>query len=652
MQVPVDVAPDAPAVLTNRVTILGGGAVPDSDSVQTAVSSELASPGFEYFENALLDAGGAAETRAGAHPYRMRTGAQFNVKPSGIPIESPKDIIADLPAGLVINPEATPVRCTEAQLNLSNGERCAKGCPDAAAVGIVHISLNIVSGFASPTWNQPLYNMVPPAGRPAELGFNAAGVGIPIHLLPKVRSDGDYGLSSETLDIIQFGGMSGVSVELWGDPSDPSHDFRRGNCAVIFISGKACPVGATHTALLTMPSACSGPLKTTFSADTWENRGKFISTTTETATDGGEPVGVSECDKLSFSPKTETKLSTDQGETGTAFDINVDMPNDGLIKPSALAESLAEKVVVTLPEGVTINPSVGEGLGFCTPAQYDNEKPFSIDGEGCPSDSKVGTLELETPLLTNEQINGSVYLAQQDDPTTGTPGAENPFDTDIALYMVLRNTTRGIFVKKPLKVIADPVTGQLVTTLEDIPQLPFSHFNFHFKEGARAALISPSACGTYTVVSKFYPSSAPNSPKTVTSDFDVTKGVNGGPCPPGGIPPFHPGFSAGSLNNNAKSYSPFNMRLTRADGEQDMTKFSSVLPPGVLGKLAGVSKCSDAAIASARSKTGRQEKASPSCPASSLIGRTYAGAGVGDSLDLRPGLPLPRRPLQRRSLSA
>ena len=386
-----------------------------------------------------------------------------------------------------------------------------------------------------------------------------------------------------------------------------------------------------------MPSACSGPLKTTFSADSWQNRGKFISTFAETANDAGDPVGVTDCEKLSFNPKTETKLSTDQGETGTALDINVDMPNDGLTKPSAIAESLTEKAVVTLPEGVTINPSVGEGLGFCTPAQYAKEKTFSIDGEGCPADSKVGSLELETPLLAKEKINGSVYLAQQDDPTTGTPGAENPFDTDIALYMVLRNTTRGILVKKPIKVIADPVTGQLVATLEDIPQLPFSHFNFHFREGARSALISPAACGNYTTVSKFYPSSAPNSPKTVTADFEITKGVNGGPCPPGGLPPFNPGFSAGSLNNNAKSYTPFNMRLTRADGEQDMTKFSSVLPPGVLGKLAGVSKCSDAAIASARSKTGRQEKASPSCPASSLIGRTYAGAGVGDSLTYVPG---------------
>ncbi len=629
MIVPVNVAPDAPPVLTNEVTITGGGAVADSDSVQNAVSSEPPPFGLMSFESAILDAGGAPETRAGAHPYQLRTSAQFNTIKGGPPSENPRSIVADLPAGLVVNPEATTVRCTEAELDI---QVPGEGCPEASAIGMVYVSLAVGTSFANPTWPQPLYNMVPPAGRPAEFAFNTAGIGVPIHLLPKIRSDGDYGLTSETLDVPGFGNMSGVTVDLWGDPSDPSHDFRRGNCGKIFVWNAACSVPPTHTALLTMPSACSGPLKADFSANSWQSPASFVSASSETQTEAGDPVGVSGCEKLSFNPAIDTQLSTDQGETGTAFDLNVDFPNDGLEDFRATAESMAQKVVVALPEGMTINPSVGEGLGFCRPDQYANEKTFSVDGEGCPGDSKIGTLHLETPLLARETIEGSVYLAQQDDPATSAPGAENPFDTDIAIYMVLRNSLRGILVKKPLKVIADPKTGQLVTTLEGIPQLPFSHFNFHFKEGARAALISPAACGKYTTEAKFYPASAPNSPKTVTADFEIAKGVNGGPCPPGGVLPFKPGFTAGSLNNNAKSYSPFNMRLTRADGEQDMTKFSSILPPGVLGKLAGVSKCSDADIALARSKTGRQEKASPSCPANSQIGRTYAGAGVGDSL--------------------
>jgi hypothetical protein len=74
------------------------------------------------------------------------------------------------------------------------------------------------------------------------------------------------------------------------------------------------------------------------------------------------------------------------------------------------------------------------------------------------------------------------------------------------------------------------------------------------------------------------------------------------------------------------------MRFTRADGEQEITRFASTLPPGVLGKIAGVEKCSDTAIEQARGRNGREELASSSCPPSSRLGSVVAGAGVGSSL--------------------
>jgi hypothetical protein len=630
MRVPINIAADAPPTVTNQVTVSGGGAAGASASTQTSTSLTAAAFGIQSFENSLFGVDGAAEVRAGSHPYQFRIAAQFNTNnPEGTPAENPRDITADLPAGLLVNPKATPVRCTEVQLEDTSGGGVSK-CPDAAVVGVAHITLSVF-GFATPSFTQPLYNMVPPQGRPSEFGFNVGGFGIVIHLLGKVRGDGEIGLSSDTLDIPQVAEMSGVSIDLWGDPSNPSHDFNRGGCAYPNGFGEICPTAHSDTPLLTMPSACSGPLSTTLTSDSWQDYGDFVSATTKTKDSVGDPVGVNGCEKLAFNPKTETQLSTSQAETGTAFDLDLNFANNGFNSFNALTESTAKKAVVTLPEGVTVNPSVGEGLGFCRPDQYKKETNFSVDGEGCPGDSKVGTLHVDTPLLDNG-IEGSVYLAQQDDPGTDEPGTENPFDSDIALYLVLRNADLGVLVKQELKVEPDPKTGQLVATIDNIPQLPFSHFNFHFKEGARAALISPPTCGKYTTVAEFYPWSDPINPRIVKSDFEITKGVGGGPCPPAGVPPFHPFFEAGSLNNNAKSYSPFNMRLIRQDGEQDMTKFSSILPPGVLGRLVGVSKCPDAAIAAAKTKTGRQELASPSCPASSLIGHTQAGAGVGDSL--------------------
>jgi hypothetical protein len=186
------------------------------------------------------------------------------------------------------------------------------------------------------------------------------------------------------------------------------------------------------------------------------------------------------------------------------------------------------------------------------------------------------------------------------------------------------------------------VTGQLVTTFDELPQLPFDTFKLHFREGGRSPLITPPGCGTFQTVARFVPWSAkdPDNPQpdeivTRTSSFTIERGVDGGACPTGGAP-FKPGFSAGTLNNDAGSYSPFYMRLTRQDGEQDMSRFSSILPPGVLGKLAGVSYCPEAGIARALSRTGEHgglaEKQDPSCPANSKIGHTSAGAGVGNQL--------------------
>jgi len=224
-------------------------------------------------------------------------------------------------------------------------------------------------------------------------------------------------------------------------------------------------------------------------------------------------------------------------------------------------------------------------------------------------------------------VDGSLYLAQP---------YENPTGNLIAVYIVARVPERGVLIKQAGKVEPDPQTGQLITTFDDLPPLPYSDFKLRFREGGRAPLVTPSRCGTYETVAKLTPFSAPNQPYTATASFQIERGVDGGACPSGNAP-FNPGFEAGTLNNSAGSYSPFYMRLTRRDGDQDMTKFSAKLPPGMVAKLAGTTECSDAAIAGAKTKTGIQEQQSPSCPASSQIGRALGGAGVGSVLTYVPG---------------
>jgi hypothetical protein len=202
---------------------------------------------------------------------------------------------------------------------------------------------------------------------------------------------------------------------------------------------------------------------------------------------------------------------------------------------------------------------------------------------------------------------------------------------------VLRDKGVGLLVKQAGEVTPDPRTGQLVTTFEDVAQQPFTRLTFRFREGTRPPLITPPSCGTHTTVAKIVPWARPGEVLTRTASFEITRGPGGRPGPPAGAPPFEPGFQAGSINNAAATYTPFAMRLTRRDGDQDLTRFDASQPPRVVARLAGVGRCPEAAIALAKAKSGKQERSAPSCPAASRIGSVMSAAGVGSSLTWVPG---------------
>lgn len=591
-----------------------------------------------------------AETQAGAHPFAMTTSFELNYVETNpgeyLPDERIKDLIIEQIPGL--SGDATTIPECPTQDFLAPDGNGNTMCENSTVVGIAAISLF----FPPPMMyvNVPIVNMPPPPGVAVRIGFKVANVPQIVDIT--VKPGGDYNIIATSDRISQVLAAFGGAIQLWGVPADSAHDPLRGTCIsdspnqFVFgeinftasATGESCPAGVEPTPLLNLPGSCTGPAETKYKANPWVDPNRWVegSTLTHDSASPPNPQGFTGCGKLDFEPAMEAKPSADSAETGTGLSVDVSFDDEGLKNPDGLVESQAKKVEVALPKGVTVNPSIGEGLGFCTPADLERETLSSKPGDGCPNASKIGSLDLESPLV-DEQIAGDVFLAQQDDPATTTAGAENPFDSLIALYLVLRNTTLGINVKLPMKVEPDPRTGQLVATVDGIPQLPFSSFSFRLREGQRAALVTPPVCGRHTTVAKFYPWSDPGSPRTISSSFEIVEGIGGSPCPSGGVPSFAPDFEAGSLNNNAKSFSPFTMRLTRRDGEQDMTKFGAILPRGVLGKIAGVAKCPGEAVATARSKSGRDELASPSCPSNSEIGRTLAGAGVGSALTYVPG---------------
>ena len=155
-------------------------------------------PGPAGLASLLTDEDGSASTRAGSHPNQLTINLGFPTEHSE---EGParsaghvRDVITDLPQGLIANPTATPERCTE--LEFLSGEGAEPGCPNGSQIGDRHRDDRTLAG---PTFViSHLYNMVPPPGAPAEVAFNALEVGIFIHLAGHVRSESDYGITTRT----------------------------------------------------------------------------------------------------------------------------------------------------------------------------------------------------------------------------------------------------------------------------------------------------------------------------------------------------------------------------------------------------------------------------------------------------------------------
>ena len=659
VEVPASLTGDPPAAgAPGKVTVSGGNAkAPPPTTQAIKVSPEPTPFGIDYFAAQSEEEGGDPAVQAGGHPFQFTTTIQLNTNALDIGFTRsadsirqpalPRNLRSPLPAGLVGNATVAPQCDMATFLEPYEG---ANRCPAESAVGVASVTIVERASLGLTRMAVPVFNLPPAPGEPARFGFVVAAV--PVLIDTALDSEDDYRIVAEVRNATQVADVLASTLTLWGTPGDPRHDSSRGwECTsrfpIVGLGPCERPSGLDEAAFLRQPVSCATPLDFEALIEPWNvPLGSVIDSASY---DGGTMHG---CNQVPFDPSIAGAPTSKLAENPSGFSFSVNMPNSGLLSGEAIAEGQPKKVEVELPEGMTLNPSAAEGLAVCTPADYNRERFDSRPGEGCPDASKLGNVEIDTPLI-EENPKGSVYIAKSYD---------NPFNSLLALYIVARSPERGVLAKLPVKITPNERTGQLIATLDDSPQTPFSSFELNFREGGRAPLVTPPACGTYEVKTRFVPWSAqdpdnpaPNEIVTRTSSFEVQRGVDGGACPPGGLPPFDPGFEAGSINNNAGAHTDFNMRLIREDGEQNMTRFSAVLPPGVLGKLAGVDKCPNSAIAKAKARTGPQggheEIADPSCPANSLIGHSLVGAGVGSVLTRVPGKVYLGGPFNGRPLS-
>lgn len=621
----------------NSVTVAGGGAPSKTVERPLTISEEPTPFGVDDFELAAEEEGGEPTTQAGSHPFQVTGSYVFNQgdektgtsgKPEVLPVGLPKDIDSLAPPGLIGDP--TPLAtCTTAQfthmtvggaINAEENE-----CPAQSAIGMAAVTIEEPYVHYT-TITVPLFNLEPAYGEPARFGFAVPIAGATIVLDTSIRSGPgeDYGVTVSSLNTTEQVDTLSAQVTFWGVPGDPRHDSSRGWSCLSesegLEHGLCVPASETNPpSFLTMPTACDGPLKASAQVDSWASPSLKEYPLAE------EMQSLDGCNREPFSPSISSQPSTNRASAPSGLDFNLDFQNEGLTAAEGIAQSHLKDISVALPEGLTVNPSAGVGLLGCRPAEYARESISSLQGEGCPDSSKLGTVEVTTPLLP-VPIDGNIYIAQP---------YENPSDSLIALYIVLKNPEKGILIKLAGRVSPNPQTGQLTTIFENNPPLAFDHFNFHFREGQQAPLISPPSCGTFETKAALTPFSEPSSILTDSSAFQITEGYEGGPCPQG--VPFAPQIQAGTLNNDAGAYSSFYLHLTRTDADAEISSFSTNMPPGLSGIIAGIPYCPEADIALARAKSGQEELASPSCPLASELGHSLVGTGVGSVLAYTPG---------------
>jgi NHL repeat len=609
---------------------------------------------IEEFKNSQINANsewtpGEPEThQAGAHPYELVTTIQlsrttllsenlFADPPEEVELTNwtginTKDIHTDLPPGLIGNPNATP-KCNRYLVN-------AEECPGDTMVGRIELWLDgnpSGGGGGAHTLNRPpdydsaVYNLTPSGQYPAEFGAfieGQTGAWIGFH----VRTGGDYGVTADAINIVGLAVPEKIRVRVWGVPADPAHDVDR-VCPNGSGQKVLCPSDQPLKPLLTNPTSCTGPQTATATADSWQEPGTFVKASTEVP-------GFTGCDKLKFEPTLEAQPTSNLADSPTGLNVDLHVPQPEACKEEAgqavceNAEADLKDATVRLPAGLAVDPSQADGLQVCSEAQigYLAQKSaevgrpqFTPTPAECPDASKVGSVEVDSPLV-DHPLPGAVYVAAQD---------ANPFKSLLALYVTVYDAQTGVVVKLPGKVALDPVTGQLTTTVDQDPQLPFGDFKLDFFPGSRGALTTPLVCGSYALSTDLTPWSSPEGADATPSSlpFAVT-GPAGSACVSSeSQAPNSPGFEAGTASPIAATYSPFVLALKREDGSQRFSGLNVTLPPGLTGKIAGLEECPQAAIEAARARghegEGGLELAHPSCPAGSEVGSVHVGAGSG-----------------------
>jgi len=540
----------------------------------------------ECFELESIDAA-LSTTQAGAHPdltFSFEIAQDPESKPdakgSHDTFVPTRNVRTDVPPGLVGDPGVLglPQQCRVAELAL--GE-----CPNGSQIGTVRANLYTLGAV----FIEPLYMMVPPGGDViARVGFVGGTIGTTIYADATLRSESDYGLSVEVIDAPTLVHLVEGETKLWGVPAAKEHDRERCTPGEVFVDqcteSPPRPPGSRELPFLTNPTRCGVPLEMSVSASSWAEPERFDTKTASFPQITG-------CNKLPYGPGLTIEPTNRRAGAPTGLDVTARIPASEGTK--VLEPSQTRDVRVVLPEGMTVNPGAADGLDVCTEDDVNFGERVAAE---CPDAAKLAEFEVEIPALPR-RMKGAIYLREPE------PG-------NLYRFWAVADDL-GAHVKLQGQLNLDEQTGQMESTILDVPQAPVREMKLVFKSGVRAPLLNPPTCGDYASKYEFVPWSG-GSPQISDSHMTIDENCDG-------LGGFSPKLSAGSTDAQGGAHSPFSLTITRQDGEENPATLEVTLPRGMAATFAGIPRCEGTAA-----ETGQ-------CPADSRVGRITAAVGAGSN---------------------
>ncbi|HET9198710.1 MAG TPA: hypothetical protein VFN92_10715 [Solirubrobacterales bacterium] len=502
----------------------------------------------------MLDAQDQPEERAGAHPDEVQIDFAFNSE-EGVAEGTVRDLVVELPPGLLGSPRATPT-CPRQQYDepaIFGGE-----CTQESRIGSLEID---VAGIGPVTMR--LHNVEP---GPDEFATFGARLIAKIPLRVRLRPD-DFGATLEVASLPQELSILGGRIDLWGVPADRQEETE-----------------IERRPLLVTPTRCDAPLAVTLRARSWGDPSAWDSVTDVASG------GLRGCDELPFVPRTDVDLGNPVADSPTGAQIEVSIPQDETAEGRISSEVRALRL--ELPEGFSVSAPGANGLVACSDSQLargDNAPAR------CPAASRIGSVELESPLL-REPLDGGIFAGER----TGD---------GFRLFVVAVGP--GVEAKFVGAMNLDERTGRVTARLDRLPQIPFNRIGLEFDGGPYALLATPAACGAYVAEAELE-GYAGGAAVRATAPATVSGGERG--C---GQPAFRPRFRAGSSSAAAGRFASFSTQIERDDGEAQLGQVTMGFPSGIAAVLRRVGRCSAA------------QAAIGACPPESRVGTSVVELGPG-----------------------